>query len=149
MNAIQNASLYLTRYPSDLHKKLPFAKSDGGLLRKATRVDFVISNQPIRFNIMPKADTERHLAGFAGYIKSLCDRGINSEAEIRNATAILPNIVCVLGGVFSKPFSPSSEIMEMLFVMAHHYKGYVFLENSLLTPDMKTVCGPLKIQINR
>lgn len=90
MATIKNATLYLTKYPSDLAKILPHAKSDAGLLRKATYVDFVIANQPIRFNVMPQADMAQHLAGFAGYMKHLKDQRVNPEAQIRSATALLP-----------------------------------------------------------
>src|SRR5690606_39666085 len=68
----------------------------------------------------------------------------NPEAQIRSATALLPNVVCVLGGVFPKPFDFNSEITEMLFVVAHHYNGYIFMLDTLFSPDMKTVCGDRK-----
>ena len=146
MDTIKNATLYLTRYPSNLAKILPQGKSDRGLLRRATYVEFVIAGQAIRFNIMRKAGMQKHLADFAGYMKQLRDRGVNTEAEIRSATAILPGITCVLGGVFSRPFEFNSEVTEMLFSFAHHYNGYVFMLDSLFTPGMTTVCGPAVIE---
>jgi|LakMenE18May11ns_1017448.scaffolds.fasta_scaffold9821664_3 hypothetical protein len=145
MNSITNASLYLTRYPSDLAKVLPHAKSDAGLLRKQTRVDFIIARQAISFTFMPKAEMEEHLRGLAGFMKHLKDQQVNPASQIRTAMEIIPKIKCVLGGQFSRPFEFQSEVTQMLFVVAHHYQGYVFMLNSMFASDMTTVCGPTTI----
>lgn len=144
MIQVEHASLYLTKYPADLHRFLPNAKSNASFLKKASRIDFVVDDQPGYFSVMQKSLMDEHLAGFLGYMHHLCRIGTNDENEIRLAASILPNVKCVLGCWFARPFSVNSKTMQMLFVVAYKYDGYVFLLDSLLDPKRRTLCGPAK-----
>ena len=135
-----NAAIYIPKEKIDLSNLFPETKSDKGWLRAANYFDVRLNGEVVRFNVMPRNEVAKHIAGFLNYIASLPD-----EAERKqDASIAIRQTQTVLGLVASSNFTDNDAIWQSLFQIAKAFDGYVFVHDSILLPNGAVMVGPLR-----
>lgn len=89
---------------------------------------------------MPKADVPEHLRRVAAYVESLDDNQADKDAARR----AIETARTVLGLQTDLEFEGNEELGDMLERINEHYKGYVFMFDSVVRYDGEVLVGPLK-----
>jgi len=135
-----NAALYLPVDDVELADIIPNAKRTGSFLRRGTAFHVPIKGGTVRFNVMPRDEVSQHLAQFAAYVTSLDEDDASKEA----ATRAIAATGLVLGLETQLEFEGNDEIGELLEKINDHYKGFIFMFDSLVLHGNEVLVGPLK-----
>ncbi len=135
-----NAALYLPVDDVELSDIIPNAQRTGGFLWWGTAFQVPIKGGIVRFNVMPKGEVSQHLAQFSTYVASLDENDASKEA----ATRAIAATGLVLGLETQLEFEGNDEIGELLEKINDHYKGFIFMFDSLVLHGNEVLVGPLK-----
>ncbi|HLA71013.1 MAG TPA: hypothetical protein VK624_05845 [Steroidobacteraceae bacterium] len=135
-----NAALYLPVDDVELTDVIPNATRTGGFLWRATAFQVPIKGGTVQFNVMPKAEVPQHLAQFSAYVESLDE----DDASRQAATQAIAATGSVLGLETQLEFEGNDEIGELLESINDHYKGFIFMFDSLVLHGNEVLVGPLK-----
>jgi hypothetical protein len=135
-----NAALYLPVEEVDLSDVFPDAQPAGGLFRRKSAFKVPFKNTYVRFNVMPNADVPEHLRQFVAYIESLED--IPADKEV--AKGAIAKARTVLGLQTELDFEGNEELGDLLEQINEHYKGCVFMFDSVVLHGGEVLVGPLK-----
>jgi hypothetical protein len=135
-----NAALYLPVDDVELADIIPNAKRTGGFLWRGTAFQVPIKGGMVRFNVMPRDEVSQHLAQFSAYVTSLDEDDASKEA----ATRAIAATGLVLGLETQLEFEGNDEIGELLEKINDHYKGFIFMFDSLVLHGNEVLVGPLK-----
>jgi GNAT superfamily N-acetyltransferase len=135
-----NAALYLPIEGVDLADVFADAKPARGFFdsKSAFRVPF--NDTSVKFNVMPRETVAEHLEQFVAYIDSLQDSPADKEA----AKAALRGARTVLGLQTELEFEGNEDLLDMLDRILSHYKGCMFIFDSVVLDDGTVLVGPLK-----
>jgi hypothetical protein len=125
---------------SSLLTSFPMRREPAGTLWRRTAFQVPIKGGAVRFNVMPKVDVPQHLAQFAAYVASLDE----DEASKQAATRAIAATVSVLGLETQLEFEDNEEISELLEKINDHYKGFIFMFDSIVLHGNEVLVGPLK-----
>jgi hypothetical protein len=135
-----NAALYLPVDDVELADVIPNATRTGGFLWQGTAFKVPIKGGTVRFNVMPKVDVPQHLAQFSAYIASLDENDASKQAAARAIGAT----TTVLGLETQLEFEDTEEIGELLEKINDHYRGFIFMFDSIVLHGNEILVGPLK-----
>lgn len=135
-----NATLYLPVEQVDLSDVLPGAHPAGGIFRRKSAFAVPFKDTCVRFNVMPSADVSEHLRQFIAYIESLEDSPTDKDA----AKAAIARSRTVLGLQTELEFEGNEELGELLERINEHYRGCVFMFDSVVLHGGEVLVGPLK-----
>ena len=138
-----NAGLYLPADDVELGDIIPNAIRTDGFLWRSTAFQVPIKGGTLRFNVMPKVDVPQHLAQLSAYIASLED----DDASKQTAARAIAATTSVLGLETQLEFEDSHEIGELLEKINDHYKGFIFMFDSLVLHGNEVLVGPLKAAV--
>ena len=85
---IENCCIYLPATKVDFKKLFPGGKSGGGLLKKATRYEYLTADGPVGLNISYARDDPLHLQGFRGFVSQL----ENTEQQKQQAYELINGV---------------------------------------------------------
>ena len=135
-----NAALYLPVDDVELADIIPSVKRTGGFLWRGTAFQVPIKGGMIRFNVMPRDELSHHLGQLSAYVASLDEDDASKEA----ATVAIAATGTVLGLETQLEFEGNGEISELLEKINDHYKGFIFMFDSLVLHGNEVLVGPLK-----
>jgi GNAT superfamily N-acetyltransferase len=135
-----NAGLYLPIEGVDLADVFPNATSAGSFSDRKSAFRVPFKDTSVKFNVMPRAAVAEHLEQFVAYIESLQDSLAAKEA----AKAALRNARTVLGLQTELEFEEDEDLMDLLDRILNHYKGCMFIFDSVVLHDGTVLVGPLK-----
>jgi hypothetical protein len=135
-----NAAIYLPSDRVDLRDVFPEAMLAGGLFRKKSAFRIPFKKHTVLFNVMPVGQVETHISQFLGYIDSL-----DESEEARDTTRrVVRSARTVLGLETGVEFEGNEELGDILVKIAEHYKGFLFIFDSVVLHDGEVLVGPLK-----
>jgi hypothetical protein len=137
---VANAAIYLPYADIDLGDALAGAVATRDAAGRVTRFDVTLGGQPALFNVMPAAETQRHLGGFAAWVSTL-DEPADRKADAR---LLISGAKTVLGLVAAGELEDNPALWQALFRIADKWDGFVFVYNSVLLPNGGVVLGPLR-----
>ncbi|CAH0535193.1 hypothetical protein VST7929_02854 [Vibrio stylophorae] len=140
-----NAAIYLPVDqidPTHVFDKVTLIPAENAQTAHSYQIDLskVGSGQTIiQLNVMEKSVMTPHLTSFVNYVAGL------DEPEERRLTAakVIGQTRMVVGLVTAQDFQDDPEIWHALFRLAGHYRGFVFVHDSLVMANGMPLVGPL------
>lgn len=129
---IENCCVYLPTTDIDLQHMFPEGSGDD------QRYEYDAGDGRVVLHISYAKDDLEHLKGFKAYVAQL----ENTERQKQRAYELIDEVKMILGVGLPGPVSPDSDMFQSILFLADQAGGFVFVADSIWTPDGFLV-GPM------